>query len=72
MEQTPVEVEAVGLVPAEGVERVGKATTDRSRGVDADQVQVTCPLLDLRQYLSDLRQGLILHAVAVPGAVIEL
>ncbi len=71
MEQAPVEVEAVGLVPAEGTERAGEAPADRARGINADQVQVTRFAVEQRQHIAEFRERLLLLAVAVPGAFVQ-
>ncbi|MCY1422303.1 hypothetical protein D9M71_379800 [compost metagenome] len=72
VEQAPVKVEAVGLVPARCAERTGKTPADRACGVDADQIQFPGALLDLHQHLVNLGQRLVLHVMALPGAVVEL
>ncbi|MNP78132.1 hypothetical protein D3C76_1756820 [compost metagenome] len=41
VEQAPVEVEAVGLMPAKGAKGAGEAPADRAGGIDPDQIQVT-------------------------------
>jgi len=71
VEQAEVEVEAVGLMPAERPGRTGKTTADRAGGIEADQIQTFGRLGDLRHDLLGVRQRMLLHTLALPAVVVE-
>ncbi|MCY1412960.1 hypothetical protein D9M71_283820 [compost metagenome] len=71
VEQAEVEIEAVGLMPAEGTRRTGKAATDRSGSVETDKIQAFGSLGDLRDHLFGVRQWMRLYVVALPAIVVE-
>ncbi|MCY1175700.1 hypothetical protein D9M71_231090 [compost metagenome] len=71
VEQAEVEIETVGLMPAEGARRTGKTTTDRSGSVETDKIQAFGGLGDLRDHLFGVRQRLGLYVVALPAIVVE-
>ena len=71
MEQAEVEVEAVGLMPAERARRTGETATDRAGGVETHQVQPFSGLGDFSDHLLGVRQRMLLHVLALPAVVVE-
>ena len=71
MEQAEVEIEAVGLMPAERARRTGKTTADRAGSIETDQIQPFGGLGDLRDHLLGVRQRMLLHVLALPAVVVE-
>ena len=71
MEQAEIEVETVGLMPAERARGTGETTTDRPGSIEADQVQPFGGLGDFRDHLLGVRQRMLLHVVALPAVVVK-
>ena len=55
VKQAEIEVEAIGLMPAERAVRTGETTADGACGIEADQVYAFCRLADVVQYLGQFR-----------------
>ncbi|MNL14204.1 hypothetical protein D3C87_1351350 [compost metagenome] len=71
VEQAEVEIEAVGLMPAERSGGTGETTADRAGSIKADHVQPFSGLGDFGDCLLSVRQRVFLHVLALPAVVVE-
>ena len=71
VEQTPVEIEAIGLMPAKRALGAGIAVADRAAGIKSDQIYAFGCTADFFQNPGRVRQGLVLHVMAVPRLRVE-
>ncbi len=71
VEQAPIEIETIGLMPTERPVGAGKTSADGAGGIETDQIQTGRGAAYLFQDSGGVRQRLILHMATLPGVVIE-
>ena len=71
VEQAPVEVETIGLMPAKSAFGAGVAVADRAAGIKPDQIDTFGCTADFLQNPGRVRQGLALLGMAVPRLRVE-
>ena len=71
MKQAEIEVETVGLMPAERARGTGETATDRPGGIEADQIQAFGSLSDFSDHLLGVRQRMLLRVVALPVVLVK-